>query len=286
MEGKLSGMEEAEYAGLRAAISQIENLLRLAPDSQGSGVGMLQRFVENAKSRMAAIEKHAQQEAEEQKRSSDQAAVAAMVEHERALNSAEKREYAGLLSHDFFSKADFGQLEHFYSHTWDKLTDEGKGEMSHRIWEGVRRGQYRFTDLPVSVEEGEAQQVQAALQDSRKAQGELSAIPEVDRTDFIRARDAGEKQQSYQILNRPSFTDHVAKTSFRDTTSKSVTFDSGRVAQDEGQKPAKRALEPAAVPDRDSKKIELADMNDVDGSALGLQPPLAGGGAVPVKTRQ
>ena len=63
---------------------------------------------------------------------------AQMAQREMALTEAEQQEYAALLKHEHFSKAEFGKLEHFYSHGYDKLTEEGKNQMSLRIWDGTR----------------------------------------------------------------------------------------------------------------------------------------------------
>ncbi len=65
---------------------------------------------------------------------------AEMAQREKALTEAERQEYAVLLSHERFSKAEFSKLEHFYSHGYDKLSDEGKNQMSQRIWDGTRSG--------------------------------------------------------------------------------------------------------------------------------------------------
>ena len=74
---------------------------------------------------------------------------------EAALNTKEKEQYSGFLKEDFFTKKDFGRLDDFYAHTWDRLSEGGKEQMSKRIWEGVRRNEYKFTDLPKDVQEKE-----------------------------------------------------------------------------------------------------------------------------------
>ncbi len=65
---------------------------------------------------------------------------AEIAQRETALTESERQEFAALLKHEHFSKAEFGRLEHFYSHGYDKLTDEGKNQMSQRIWDGTRSG--------------------------------------------------------------------------------------------------------------------------------------------------
>ncbi len=60
-------------------------------------------------------------------------AIAYKVELEGRLNAAEKQQYAAFLKKEFFTKADFGSLEAFYTDSFDKLTEGGKAEMSHRV---------------------------------------------------------------------------------------------------------------------------------------------------------
>ena len=63
---------------------------------------------------------------------------AALAEQEKALTQEERKEYASLLKHEHFTKAEFGQMEHFYSHAFDKLSEGGKDQMSRRVWGGIR----------------------------------------------------------------------------------------------------------------------------------------------------
>jgi hypothetical protein len=63
---------------------------------------------------------------------------AEMAQREAALTEAERQEYAELLKHVHFTRAEFPKLEHFYSHGYDKLSDVGKNQMSQRIWDGIR----------------------------------------------------------------------------------------------------------------------------------------------------
>ena len=64
--------------------------------------------------------------------------LAILVEHEKALNASERKEYARFLRMLYFTKAEFGPLERFYEGPYDRLTEQGKGQMSKRIWEGIR----------------------------------------------------------------------------------------------------------------------------------------------------
>jgi len=46
-------------------------------------------------------------------------------------------------------------LDAFYASSYDKLSDEGKAQMSTRIQEGIRRGEFEFSDLPERVQKKE-----------------------------------------------------------------------------------------------------------------------------------
>jgi hypothetical protein len=77
--------------------------------------------------------------------------------------------------------------------------------MSHRIWEGIRRDEYKFTELPKSVQEKEAKQAYRLLHDSPVKPEGINRIPEKDRDDFIRAYEAGHQEEAKKVLERDSF---------------------------------------------------------------------------------
>lgn len=58
-----------------------------------------------------------------------------LVQKEARLSAAEKQQYGSFLEKDFFTKNDFDDLDKFYGSAWDRLTDDGKAQMSHRVWE-------------------------------------------------------------------------------------------------------------------------------------------------------
>ncbi|MBL9144925.1 MAG: hypothetical protein JNM99_14690 [Verrucomicrobiaceae bacterium] len=74
-------------------------------------------------------------------------AIVAIVAQEKTLSATERKEYASLLSHDKFSKAEFTELDHFYSTAHDKLTATGKSEMSKRVWAGTHQAEPDHTRL-------------------------------------------------------------------------------------------------------------------------------------------
>ena len=140
----------------------------------------------------------------------EQATVLLLAQKEAALSAREQAEYSSLLKEDFFSKRDFGRLEHFYAHAWDRLSEEGKVQMSHRVWEGVRRGEYHFSDLPKDVRDKEEDRIFAKISDPVKAHDSMGQIPESDRADFIRAYNSGDREETAQVLNRECFGKNTA----------------------------------------------------------------------------
>lgn len=84
--------------------------------------------------------------------------------------------------------------------------------MSHRVWEGVRRDEYQFSELPEMVKQKEAQQVYGMLSGAKQMPEELNNIPVGDRNDFTRAWGSGRKNEAYIVLDRSSFKENVARS--------------------------------------------------------------------------
>lgn len=280
MEGKLSGAEEAEYASLESTIAQIQRTMQFGGGDAGTAA-LLMKFVENARARLDELQREAKRNAEKEKLAAEtNLQFAAMVEREKALSEAERVEYAALLEHEHFTRAEFGKLEHFYSNSWDRLTDKGKDEMSQRVWGGVRHGEYGFTELPEVVQEKEAQQMELVLRHSKDSKTEISAIPEQDRTDFLQARDEGKAKKSYEILDRPSFAAHAFAGESKGTAAKEAAVAVVKTLKTEEQKPTEPALEPVAAPAAGSKMVALKDFDGLDAIDAKLKPPLPAGAEV------
>ena len=81
--------------------------------------------------------------------------------------------------------------------------------MSHRIWEGIRHDEYRFTDLPKVVRDKEEDRVYAKLTSSSKAHESLEQIPETDRAD-LSALTRREIEEEPESSNRDSFRRNVS----------------------------------------------------------------------------
>ena len=138
-----SKFDEMERDNLQNMISAVEAALA---GSTPASRGILERALHEARSRVGFLEKKIHDSHAEYKAKARVEASVAMevAERETNLNAPEKQTFAGFLKQDFFTKRDFGSLESFYAKTWDRLSERGKDEMSHRIWEGIRRDEYKF----------------------------------------------------------------------------------------------------------------------------------------------
>jgi hypothetical protein len=198
-----SRFDELERDNLQKVISEVE---AAQAASRADKKPMLDHFLQNARGRVAVLDKRIKEsKAENESRHQAEVAVAVLAAKETALSTSEKETYSGFLAKEFFTKKDFGSLEKFYSQTWDRLSESGKAEMSHRIWEGIRRDEYKFTDLPKVVQEKEAERAYYVLKKRETGTGKASNIPETDREDFIRAYESGKREEAKKILERESF---------------------------------------------------------------------------------
>ena len=205
----MSQLDDVEYANLAEQVRRIEELVNSG--QAGGSDYLLKGFLNNAKARMEVIrqDEHGSEEKKEQK-SRENANAVILAEMEHRLNSVEKEQYSGFLKLDYFTKANFEELDEFYEKTWDKLTEEGKSQMSYRVWEGVRQGEYSFDELPENVRKKEAERLYEKLVGTERAPASLANIPQQDRADFIREYEAGNEKAVTEVLNRESFSMNVS----------------------------------------------------------------------------
>ena len=213
---------EIERSNLQRAISDVETVNAVSTPGTRS---IFDNFLQNARGRLATLEKRIKDKTEEKEsQAREQVVIAYIAEKEAALDAHEQRTYDGFLKEEYFSKEDFGRLEEFYAHAYDRLSEHGKEELSHRIWEGVRRDEYKFTDLPKVVQEKETDRAYAVLKKREVGTSKLAAIPESDRQDFISAYEAGHKEQAEKILDRKSFRENMSISApSKERTDKAVT---------------------------------------------------------------
>lgn len=212
----MAGQDEVEYAKLEDQVATIEKALNSGRHGEVSS--LLGAFIENAKTRMADLQESGvfTDGTEKKKREGSSIEIAAMVQREHRLSASEKEQYGGFLELDYFTKANFGELESFYSGSWDKLSEDGKAQMSHRVWEGIRQGEYTFEELPDTVRKKEAERLYEQLTVGTEITGSLANIPEQDRTDFIREYEAGNDKAVAEVLGRESFSMSVSTTSSKE----------------------------------------------------------------------
>jgi hypothetical protein len=210
----MSKIDEIESWKLQARISDIEHQLSSSGASAGSSTSMLVEILNDAKKQLTGLQIKEQSHHDDERRKADAqlVAVVQLVAQETALNQRERQQYGAFIQKEFFTKNDFTALEDFYASAWDRLTDGGKAQMSHRVWEGVRRDEYQFSELPEKIKEKEALQLYGMLSGAKQMPEELNNIPQADRDDFTRAWNSGRKNEAYAVLNRSSFKDNLAVT--------------------------------------------------------------------------
>jgi hypothetical protein len=203
--------EIAEAAQLKTAVANISAMLASGTACQGSASSiLLATMLESAKSRLAHIERNIEEEEKEQRqKSASELAIAYKARQETKLNAVEQRQYAEFLEKPHFTKSDFGILESFYTKTWDRLSEDGKAEMSQRVWGGVRSKEYEFSELPDIVKDKEAQRLYDQLK-SKAYDENLSTIPKQEREDFMKAWSDGKRDAAQKVLERASFAENVA----------------------------------------------------------------------------
>lgn len=263
---------ELEQKQLLATIANIERNLAFPACREVSNA--LLTYLNSLKNKLAAVEEKQKELEAEKQRSESMQRVAVLVERETALSSAEKEQYRGFLEKECFTKADFGSLEQFYTHTYDRLTEGGKAQMSHRVWEGVRRDEYQFSELPETVKEKEAQRLRDSFRADRHMHEELTAIPEKDRSDFVTAWDEGRKRDSYKVLDRPVFAQSVAVSVPVEAHAEVATAGAAKAVV-ENEKKAEKA-ETKGAPDRmGNAEIKPDDLSGISLGDSEVKAPLA-----------
>ena len=199
--------DEMERDSLQKTISEVETALA---GSTAGARAVLENFLLNARGRVAVLDKKIKDsQVEKEKHAKEVVEAVSLAQKETALSSREKETFSGFLKEEFFTKKDFARLDQFYAHTWDRLSDGGKDQMSHRVWEGIRRDEYTFTELPASVREKEAKQAYKRLRDSSIGLGSAASIPEMDRDDFVRSYESGKSEEAGKILERKAFKESM-----------------------------------------------------------------------------
>lgn len=200
---------EVRSSQLAQRVEEIEKLIRTGANVAGTSLASLLETAQAQLDSTRVEEQHATVGKKEREQH-ERASVAHMVEQEHRLNAAEKEQYGRFLEQDYFTKANFVELDSFYAHSWDKLSDEGKAQMSHRVWEGIRRDEYEFDELPENVRKKEAERLHEQFTGKIQVDTSLQNIPEQDKADFVREYKAGNDQGVSEVLKRDVFSENVS----------------------------------------------------------------------------
>ena len=271
----MSKIDEIESSKLQSRISDLEHQLSSSGASAGSSTSMLVEILNDAKRQLNSLQMKEQSHNDEERRKADAQLVAVvhLVTQETALNQRERQQYGAFIQKEFFTKNDFITLEDFYASAWDRLTDGGKAQMSHRVWEGVRRDEYDFSELPENVKEKEAKRLYDQIT-MRKPPTEILNIPKQDRDDFLREWGVGNHSKSYEILERSVFANNIA-LSANPISSVSVEIANGSEALKTSQS-EKDVPKQCGTKTEDSLGVSEFGLDDLKLADNGLKPPLSG----------
>ena len=211
----MTTLDETEYANLERAMIEAEHVVSTARLSGTPAPIELTAKLAETEKRMGILDENGlSPERREEKKSAlaQDLAVAVMVEREIALSRQEKDTLSGFLRQYYFRKRDFDALAVFYENSWDKLSEEGKDEMSERIWNGVHHGEYRFEDLPSEVSEREAQWLYHSIENDREKMIRATGLDNATCERFADLWKSGRKAESYQMLSESALGEYVSKT--------------------------------------------------------------------------
>lgn len=149
----MSELDKIEYEKLTELATKLETVLNRTGPTQAGVSALLTTALGRIENLQHEGVLNPDQDEKRKNRSTQEIAIAAIVARETRLNEQEKASFAGFLEKDAFEKKDFKKLEQFYTHSYDKLSDDGKAQMSHRIEEGIRRGNFERDDLPTVIQE-------------------------------------------------------------------------------------------------------------------------------------
>ncbi len=154
---------EVEGARLARQVEEIEKLIRSG--SPAAGGYPLAAILEMTQARLDAVngeEAHTGAENKDRKDRDQYAAIAYLVDRESKLNSEEKEQYSRFLEMDCFRRKDLDALAIFYEDGagYDKLSDAGKEEMTRRVAEGIRKGEFASDQMPEAVKAKSAERLE------------------------------------------------------------------------------------------------------------------------------
>ncbi|MDF1815011.1 MAG: hypothetical protein P1V20_22595 [Verrucomicrobiales bacterium] len=260
-----AGIDEVELAGLEARVRELQDLFGKRDVSSLSTNMLAGAEIAAAEKRIGELEQDVSGiggEKERKEAERYQNLVAGyLVQNETRLTASEQAQYGAFLAKDFFIRDDFDELDQFYASAHSKLSERGKSEMSSRVWNGIREGEYEFTDLPKNVREKEMERLYGLLSDPAKMSENLKQIPEKDRDEFIAAYQSGDSDRTAQILNRDSFKETVSVSNFDVSTGKEEIQTNQRSASEISKNSSRIEQESVKPSDLEKAKSELSDLS-------------------------
>ncbi|MEO5913343.1 MAG: hypothetical protein ABIS50_03855 [Luteolibacter sp.] len=200
--------QKIELSRLAENIRKIEELIKSGIDA-GTEFSLKGQLLNEKSQYDAVVFEERMVEATTAEKTRDSAAIAYLVTAETRLNAEEKMQYGEFLKQDFFTKSDFEKLDKFYVQTWDKLSDEGKSQMSHRVWEGIRHHEYTFDELPENLRKKESDYLYQQMTGQKPAGPEVGNFLERDKADFIREYESGDRKAATEILSRHKSSENI-----------------------------------------------------------------------------
>lgn len=274
----MSELDKAEYQRIEAAIRATEQMMIGNPHIRQDAVAAL---LEPSKGRLHQLDHNGTGLSADvdnrKKQASDSIAIAVLVMQETQLNSAEKEIYGSFLQQDHFSRDDFGKLDEFYTDggAWDRLSENGKKNMSERFWKGVEQGQYTLQEAPQNVRNKETDQLAFYIQNPDKAPEAVQRMSPAVKADFMTAHESGNKEAAREILNsKPLFESSTNGKTQAAAEHSEVAL--GREAEDKAETLTQNQGSAEELEDRASDIPKLASFDELP-STSPTQLPAAGG---------
>ena len=252
--------DEQERGNLLKAISDVE--AAIAAYTPGTR-RLLENTVENAKNRLVTLDKRIE-EAKVERAAEAQAqatAAAVLTAKETKLSADERAAYRGFLEESYFTKKDFGRLDEFYTHGYDRLSEGGKDQMSKRFWEGVNQGEYQFGDAPSVMQQKEAERAKEHLGLDDLNAKQVGGMPKEEQRAFADAYNSDDRTAAKQVLAR----NLLGRTNDRPVASKAD--------RSSGKNEPSSALADIDLSAIDLKNVQLADATQVTSTSV---PDLSG----------
>lgn len=144
--------DEQERNNLLKVIADVETAMAVSTPGTRR---VLENTVENARKRIATLDRRIDEaKVEHAAEVQTQIAVAAaLAAKETKLSAKEREAYRGFMEEAYFTRKDLGRLDEFYTHSYDRLSEGGKEEMSQRLHEGIKRGEISYSDLSHAIRE-------------------------------------------------------------------------------------------------------------------------------------